>query len=105
MEMLATFMREGGVFMYLILAVSMIGVAIAVERAICLFFKYSADADTLWRKISKAIADNNIEGARSFCRGHAAPIARVFDKALQSCGKDEREIQTAVDEVSLEVIP
>ncbi|MFZ3072078.1 MAG: hypothetical protein WA162_02400, partial [Thermodesulfobacteriota bacterium] len=83
MEMLATFMREGGVFMYLILAVSMIGAAITVERAICLFFKYSVDADVLWKKISKAIADNNIESARSFCRNHEAPMARVFDKALQ----------------------
>lgn len=105
MEMLATFMREGGVFMYLILVVSMIGTAIAVERIICLFFKYSADADSLWGKISKAVADNNIESAKSFCRGHAAPIARVFDKALQNHGKSERDLQTAVDEVSLEVIP
>jgi len=105
MEMLATFMREGGVFMYLILVVSMMGAAIAVERIICLFFKYSVDADSLWKKISKAIADNNIESAKSFCRGHDAPIARVFDKALQNCGKGERELQTAVDEVSLEVIP
>lgn len=105
MEMLATFMREGGVFMYLILAVSMIGAAIAIERVICLFFKYSVDADALWKKVGKAIADNNIEGARNFCRGHDAPMARVFDKALQSGGKDERELQSAVDEVSLEVIP
>ncbi len=105
MGMFATFMREGGVFMYLILVVSMMGTAIAVERIICLFFKYSADADMLWKKISKAIADNNIESAKSFCRGGAAPIARVFDKALQNCGKSERELQTAVDEVSLEVIP
>ena len=53
----------------------MIGTAIAVERIICLFFKYSVDADSLWGKISKAIAINNIESAKSFCRGHAAPIA------------------------------
>ncbi len=105
MELFASFIREGGVFIYLILAVSVIGLAIIVERAIILVFKYSIDARTLWTRVSKSIREGDPKKALSFCANSAAPVARIFEGGLSRYGKSERELQNAIDEVSLEVIP
>ena len=105
MELLAAFLRDGGFFVYLILAVSIIGLAIIVERSILLLHKYSINARVLWLRVSKSVRDGNIRQARSFCAGSEAPVARIFDKGLEAHGKSERELQNAIDEVSLEVIP
>lgn len=108
MEMLASFFRDGGMFIYLILAVSIIGLGIIIERAIHLLYKYSIDTKTLWARVSKCIKEGDIAKARSQVTGSEAPVARVFDTALETFDRDERtekEIQNAVDEISLEVIP
>lgn len=105
MEAIASFFRDGGIFMYLILAVSMIGMAIIADRIIHLVLKYNVDARTLWKKVSACIHEGNIEKARSFCRNSDAPLARVFDTGLSHYGGSERNLQNAIDEISLEVIP
>jgi biopolymer transport protein ExbB/TolQ len=105
MELLATFFRDGGVFIYLILAVSIIGLAIVADRCFYLLFKYSINSGVLWLRVSKSVRDGNPQKARSYCTGSEAPVARLFDKGLTAYGKSEREVQNALDEVSLEVIP
>ena len=44
MEKIASAFAEGGAWMYIILATSIIGVGIIVERFIFLFFKYNNNA-------------------------------------------------------------
>lgn len=105
METIATFFRDGGIFMYLILAASMVGAAIIGDRVIHLMFKYNVDARELWKKVSACVQEGNIEKARSFCRNLNSPLARVLDKGLSHHGGSERNLQNAIDEVSLEVIP
>ena len=105
MESLAAFFRDGGLFMYIILLVLAVGFAITIERALNLIFRYSIDAETLWTKVHKAVQEGDAGKARTFCSGSDAPLTRLFERALSCYGKGEREIQNAVDEVSLEVIP
>ncbi|MCK5237348.1 MAG: MotA/TolQ/ExbB proton channel family protein, partial [Deltaproteobacteria bacterium] len=105
MELLAAFLRDGGMFVYLILVVSIIGLAIVVERVAILVFSYSIDSRKLWTQVSKSVRDGDAKTALSFCTGVKAPLAKVFTKALGQFGRSERELQNAVDEISLEVIP
>lgn len=105
MELLASILRDGGMFIYLILGVSVVGLAIIIERVICLVFRYSLDPEKLWTKVQKAVNEGNAKKAKSFCAGSSAPVARVFDRTLDSYGSNERELQNALDEISLEVVP
>lgn len=105
MELLASFFREGGVFVYLILAVSVVGLAIVIERSVLLVFRYSVNGRLLWKKITKSLEEGDVKKALSFCRGSGAPLARVFEKGLSCYGRGERDLQNAIDEISLEVIP
>ncbi|MEE9614955.1 MAG: MotA/TolQ/ExbB proton channel family protein, partial [Thermodesulfobacteriota bacterium] len=72
---------------------------------IYLVFRYSVDGNALWKRVSKCVREGEVEKARSFCRGSEAPLAMMLDRGLSTYGKSERELQNAVDEVSLEVIP
>ncbi|MCK4738818.1 MAG: MotA/TolQ/ExbB proton channel family protein [Deltaproteobacteria bacterium] len=105
MELLAGFFRDGGMFIYLILGVSIIGMAIVVERVMHLVFRYSIDTKGLWEKVSKCIRERDFQKAHSFCVGSKAPVPRVFEAALSSYKEGERGVQHAVDEVSMEIMP
>jgi biopolymer transport protein ExbB/TolQ len=105
MEFFASFFREGGVFIYLILVVSIIGLAIVIERVLYLVLKYSIDGKLLWKKISMSLKEGDVDKAISFCKGSEAPLARVLEKGISFYGRGEKELQNAVDEISLEVIP
>jgi len=105
METLASFFRDGGIFMYFILATSIVGVAIIIERVIVLLYKSNVNADALWRELSKYIDEANIEKAGSICRASHVPLAAVLERGLSVHDQGERDIQSAVDEISLEVIP
>jgi biopolymer transport protein ExbB/TolQ len=105
MELIASFFREGGVFVYLILMVSVVGFAVIIERVAYLGFRYSVNGRLMWLRIMKSLDEGNVKKAIGFCSGSSAPLARVFEKGLANYGGSERELQNAVDEVSLEVIP
>lgn len=105
MEALASFFREGGIFMYIILGVFAIGIAIMVERGYILIHKCNVDARALWAKISKYIQDGDTEKARVLCKGSHIPLMRVLDAGLLASAGSERDIQNAIDEIALEIIP
>lgn len=104
MDFIVAFFRDGGIFIYFILAVAIIGIAIVVERFIHLIHRNKVDSHALWKKISKHIADGEYEKARAACKGEA-PLLRALEAALAAAPGGEREVQNAVDEISLEIIP
>lgn len=105
METLASFFRDGGIFMYFILVVSIVGVAIIIERAVFLLYRSNINAATLWKEISNCIEDDNFERAYLLCKASKTPLAAVLEEGLSFHNSGERDIQNAVDEVSLEVVP
>lgn len=105
MEELALFFREGGLFMYLILAVLVIGMAITIERVYALIIKYNVDGRALWVKVSGFIREGDMAGAGALCEGSHVPLMRVLDAGISAADRSEREIQDAIDEVTLELMP
>jgi len=106
MAEIAKAFKEGGGWMYVILIVSIQGLGIVVERFIFLFFKYNINASAFMAQIQKLVMANNIDRAIKLC--NAAPNAalpKVIKAGLTRANKGETEIQNAVEEAILEVIP
>jgi len=105
MQTLAAIFRDGGLFMYFILAALVIGIAIIIERTYMFIHKYRIDARALWEKVSKYIKQGEIEKARILCEDARAPIMKILHTGISSAHETEREIQKAVDEVCMDLIP
>jgi biopolymer transport protein ExbB/TolQ len=106
MSGIAEAFRQGGGWMYVILVVSIIAIGIIIERFIFLFFKYNINAHAFMAQIQKLVMANNIDRAIKLC--NAAPSAalpKVIKAGLTRANKGEVEIQNAVEEATLEVVP
>lgn len=105
MDLITTFLRDGGTFIYLIMLVSLVGFAIILERVTTLIFKYPIDAKSLWNGITKSVQSGDIDKARAICRDNPAPVARLLHRGLSSPDSSPESVQNALDEASLEIIP
>lgn len=102
----ADFYVKGGTWMHPILAMSIIGLGIMIERFIFLYFKYNINASAFMAQIQKLVMANNIDRAIKLC--NAAPSAalpKVIKAGLTRANKGPEEIQNAVEEATLEVVP
>jgi biopolymer transport protein ExbB/TolQ len=85
---------------------SVIGLGIIIERFIFLYFKYNINASAFMAQIQKLVMANNIDRAIKLC--NAAPSAalpRVIKAGLTRANKGPDEIQNAVEEATLEIVP
>lgn len=106
MSAIAAAFRDGGIWMYIILAVSIISIGITIERFIFLFFKYSVNAEPFMAQIQKLVMANNIDRAIKLCNAQpSAALPRVIKAGLTRANKGEVEIQNAIEEATLEVVP
>jgi biopolymer transport protein ExbB/TolQ len=106
MAKIAQFFTEGGFWMFPIAFLSFLSLAVAVERTIFLFFRYNINGTAFMAQIQKLVMANNIDRAIKLC--NAAPNAalpRIVKAGLTRANKGEGEIQSAVEEASLEVLP
>ncbi len=100
------FMEEGGPFMYIIAAVSVIALAIMVERFVFLFFRFNINANAFMSQVQKLVMANNIDRAIKLCNAAAtAALPKVIKAGLTRANKGEIEIHNAIEEASLEVLP
>lgn len=105
MDLITAFFRDGGMFIYLIMIVSLIGFAIILERVTTIIFKYPIDSKALWNGISKCIQNGDRDKARAMCKDNPAPLAKLFYGGLSSDSGDPEVLQNSLDEATLEVIP
>ncbi len=106
MSVVAEFFTAGGPWMYPILCMSIISIAIIVERAIFLFFRYNINGNAFMAQIQKLVMANNIDRAIKLCNAApAAALPKVIKAGLTRANKGEIEIQNAVEEATLEVVP
>jgi biopolymer transport protein ExbB len=106
MGAVAKFYSDGGAWMHPILAMSIIGLGVIIERFIFLYFKYNINAAAFMAQIQKLVMANNIDRAIKLC--NAAPSAalpKVIKAGLTRANKGPEEIQNAVEEATLEIIP
>lgn len=106
MQAFAKFYSEGGAWMHPILFMSIIALGVMIERFIFLYFKYNINASAFMAQITKLVMANNIDRAIKLC--NAAPSAalpKVIKAGLTRANKGPEEIQNAVEEATLEIVP
>lgn len=75
------FIDGGPLFMSLPLICLILGLAIAIERIISLFYM-SINTEKFIAEVDNAISSGNIEGAKEICRNTRGPIASIYYAGL-----------------------
>ncbi|TXD35366.1 MotA/TolQ/ExbB proton channel family protein [Lujinxingia vulgaris] len=106
MAAIAEAFRDGGIWMYSILLVSVVALGVTLERFFFLFFKYNMNAQAFMAQIQKLVMADNVDRAIKLC--NAAPsrvVPHVIKAGLTRANKGEVEIQNAMEEATLEIVP
>src|SRR5262245_42165673 len=94
--------KSGGIFMYGILAVLVVGTAIIVDRVLALLIRGRINADAFWREIDDLLQHGKMADAQNHADRSAAPLARVLAAGLAAAQRGEaregidRRIEEAV---------
>jgi biopolymer transport protein ExbB/TolQ len=99
------FMQSGGIFMWVILIIWAIGIAIALERFSKLSFKFDVDGASFMNELQRYVLSNDIQGAIRACSGTVAMLPKVLKSGLKRANQKPEQIQNAIDATALEVIP
>ncbi len=100
------FFQEGGVFMYPIVIVLAVGMAIAIERWLYLTMA-TASNKSLWKKVTPYLKAGNLSGAMQVTRQSKAAIAQIMTYGLNRVRSARRreDVEQAMEESLMEVMP
>ena len=103
---IVAFFASGGVFMYPILLVFAVGVAIAVERYITLT-QVTAKNQAVWEKVQPLLANGEFDEARDMTSNDESTISRVLNMglSLQGAVRRREDIEIAMEESMMEIVP
>ncbi len=104
MEWIQNFFVQGGPFMYIILAIFLIGVAFVLERLIRLK-SLDINSSSFMNEIQKLVLSNNIKEAIQYCSGSKAALPQIIKSGLKRSSQGTDQIQNAIDATALDMIP
>ena len=100
------FFASGGTFMYPILVVFAVGVAIAIERYITLTLVTNKN-QAVWNKVQPLLANGEFEAAREMTNSDESTISQVLNMglSLQGAVRRREDIEIAMEESMMEIVP
>ena len=99
-------MSQGGLFMWFIFLAGIFAMIVSIERVFALYFRFAINGKAFWDIIKKHVMTNNVRQAITTCEAKSsAALPQILKAALEKSEGTEREIQDAVDEAALEVVP
>ena len=100
------FFVAGGAFMYPILIVLAVGIAISIERYVTLT-QVKRRNEGMWSKIQPALANGDFEKAREITGKDDSTVSRLLAMGLARQGAVRRreDIEIAMEESMMEIIP
>jgi biopolymer transport protein ExbB len=100
------FFVTGGPFMYPILIVFAVGIAIAIERYITLT-RVRLRNEGMWSQLEPALASGDFEKAREMTSQDDSTVSRLLSMGLARQGAVRRreDIEIAMEESMMEIIP
>jgi biopolymer transport protein ExbB len=100
------FFSTGGLFMYPILMVFAVGVAIAVERYITLSMVTNKN-QVVWDKVQPLLSEGNFDEARELTADDESTISQVLNMglSLQGAVRRREDIEIAMEESMMEIVP
>jgi biopolymer transport protein ExbB/TolQ len=90
LEYMATFMNEGGMFMWVILAIWILGLAIAFER-IKKLRDFDVNSVDLMANVKKNVLLNKVEDAIQMCSNTSSVVANMLKAALQRSNQSKEQ--------------
>lgn len=97
--------QEGGPIMYFILAFSIAGIFVVIERLIYFFTVERGNTEQLKEELMELIASGNLEGAKELCASYDNSASRVLGGILENYGESRETLEEKVREVALSQIP
>jgi biopolymer transport protein ExbB len=103
---IVSFFGTGGIFMYPILMVFAVGVAISVERYITLSIVTRKNR-TVWEKVQPLLSEGEFDEAREMTSKDESTISQVLNMGLTLQGTVRRreDIEIAMEESMMEIVP
>jgi biopolymer transport protein ExbB len=100
------FFVAGGPFMYPILIVFSVGIAIAIERYVTLT-RVRRQNEGMWSKLQPALASGDFDKAREMTSKDNSTVSRLLAMGLARQGAVRRreDIEIAMEESMMEIIP
>jgi biopolymer transport protein ExbB len=100
------FFASGGIFMYPILLVFAVGLAIAIERYVTLT-RVTSRNQVVWDKVQPLLANGEFDKAREMTSTDEATISQVLNMglALQGAVRRREDIEIAMEESMMEIVP
>ncbi|MDP2317273.1 MAG: MotA/TolQ/ExbB proton channel family protein [Pseudomonadota bacterium] len=106
MNGVADAMRDGGLFMWPILVVAVLGCTVALDRLHYVFLRAGIHAPAFMAQVQRAVLDGTPEQAVRLCNSQpTAALPRVLKAGLVRAGRPEAEVRDAMEEEQLEVTP
>ena len=105
MDAIFSFFQTGGLFMYPILIVFTIGVAIAIERYIKLTKVQKTNQD-MWDKLHPVLTKGDFDAARKLTEKNESTIGHLLNAGLELQGAVRRrdDIEIAMEETMMEIV-
>lgn len=103
---LAHFFQSGGAFMYPILAVAVVGLAITIERVLYIR-RAGAENKKLWTDIMPLVNKGDLAAAENTASASDSPVARIFANGIarSRTTSNRQDVEMAMDESLMEVSP
>lgn len=103
---IAQFFIEGGLWMAPIAFLSILVVAVVIERAYYLMMVYNENGFELMTLIKRAVQSGQIDQAIKLAdRKPQAILPQVLKRGLQHADGSEEEIRLAIEEATMDVVP
>jgi biopolymer transport protein ExbB len=101
-----SFFSTGGVFMYPILIVFAVGLAISIERYITLTIVTKKN-QVVWEQVQPVLADGDFEQAHKMTSNDQSTISQVLNMglSLQGAVRRREDIEIAMEESMMEIVP
>ncbi|MGB8519155.1 MAG: MotA/TolQ/ExbB proton channel family protein [Candidatus Tumulicola sp.] len=88
-------MQQGGWDMWLLLLISIVGLAVAIERLV-FFWSQHGDSKGLLRQIGQKIAADDLDGAIKICSAQKGMLPRILEFGLRRGEKNRADITDAL---------
>ncbi|HHL71044.1 MAG TPA: MotA/TolQ/ExbB proton channel family protein [Bacteroidetes bacterium] len=96
---------SGGTFMYAILGVMLISIAIMIERFIYISVKNRIDTTAFVNKMIELIQKGDVVRAIQICNASQAALPQITRAGLEEYGKSSTDIQNALELAAMSEIP
>ena len=97
--------EEGGVWMYPILAVGIIVIAIVIERSYVLYFRTSSKREGFLSQMRSLIMSRILDKAVQYASHDPSPLGKIVKAGLLKVNHDDEVVQSAMDEAALKEVP